>query len=490
MMNDNANSDDMKLHSLINGDLNDTEQQTMFEKLHSDAALQHHYRDLVRLRAAMEEDAHSLCVPPEATAAVFAAIGLSAPTANAPSVNASTASAPTGSAHLAAGPAHHISADVMSVGLRWLSRRWLSVLTLGVSIIGATVFVSIRTQAPEPHQAAGGHMRDVSPSAAPQTTAPVSPSTPAPSGNNASPSTTAQSFDGTPMLPNTRVKAHTGNTEHAAPASAKAPAGHGTSTAHESMPMSRNVATGSEGTLPLTKPSGNQDRQPLALVDSVRHSPRPVSGAETLRPEAHPSIAQPTHRTDPIPDQASATSAPPPDTSAARWVQSVFHSSSPLGFIFGLRGILAASLPAVDVASQTNTSMRNIAISIGRAISPSDRIGIEAGREAFSQKFGQANSFYYTEYEQSPLEYWMTAFYNRTISNVFTEDLTAYAQLNAGMAWEIGPMLRCSLGVRYPMSEMLGVYVAGEGTVATYKFNSHWLTSKKYGVTGGISLSF
>jgi hypothetical protein len=434
MPSDDLTPDDMMLHALASGELDDEQRQAVFTRLDMDPALRQRYRQLVALHSAISEDARSLSAPPEAEAAVFNAIGLAVPT----SVEFMAGSSATG-----------------ATGKGWSKFRWLPFALLGTGILCVAWFYAIRTD---------GLLRSATaPAGVPRSAVPTPRQAPPAEVRQATPD---------------HGDAQAGNADRR--------------TSDRISPRSfRRDAFARSGAIPLPPPPD---------VDAVE---RPDDAAVTAGQKAQVSVRMPVPAPDIktiIPEKAlspapaAANEAPVatlvPDTSALGQRMRFPGHGARIGLVVSLRGIAAASFPSVTIPSQSGTSIRNIALGVDYTASTRDRIGFEIGRETVPQSFGRREADESVRYEQNPLEYWVAGYYDRTITDFLSPDLTMYARVGAGTVWEIGPMFRGSVGLRFPVSSTLGLFLAGEGTLVAYRFNGLWLTTKKYGVTAGISFAF
>jgi hypothetical protein len=162
----------------------------------------------------------------------------------------------------------------------------------------------------------------------------------------------------------------------------------------------------------------------------------------------------------------------------------------PDGIFLSVRYGTSTAAPSVTVASQAPGALQDLAVAAGYRLGERDRIGSEAGRETFPQAFGRNESGRFARYWQQPLEYWLAAFYERSFGGLFTERLTPYARIDAGGVAEIGPMLRGGAGLRFTIAPMLELHAGADAAIVAYRFESLWLTSKKYGGGAGLTLAF
>ena len=162
----------------------------------------------------------------------------------------------------------------------------------------------------------------------------------------------------------------------------------------------------------------------------------------------------------------------------------------PLGLRLTVRGMASTSTPRSVIASQSNSALRNAAISLDYVFAERRSIGLEGGYEAFSQQFGRQEEGVYATYSQNPLEPWLAADYEQTLAALLPGTLYLMARVDGGAVLNIGPMARASAGLRAHVSPRFGAVLAVEGTIVAYRNESLWLSTKKYGVTMGLFISF
>jgi len=192
--------------------------------------------------------------------------------------------------------------------------------------------------------------------------------------------------------------------------------------------------------------------------------------------------------------RSESTDKPPAPPEQSVWNATLSAGSEagglPEGFALTLRLNAAASAPSTSVPSKSGTIWRNFAVGVAYAVAENDRLGLEAGRETFSQTFAAREHDIEFRYRQNPLEYWYSVYYERSFGSVITDLLHLYSRINAGGIVEIGPMLRASIGLKTAITRNLELHTAAEAAIAAYKLNDLWLTTKKYGGTAGFSITF
>ncbi|MFZ1731832.1 MAG: hypothetical protein WBQ23_16445 [Bacteroidota bacterium] len=162
---------------------------------------------------------------------------------------------------------------------------------------------------------------------------------------------------------------------------------------------------------------------------------------------------------------------------------------NPDGITFYARNVAMRSDPSPTVVSQTDSWFSNMNLGVMYAIGDHHAIGIEGGREAFSQHFFGSEYGLPVRYEQNPLAYWATAVYQFT-GEPLLPHVHPFAQLQAGGAFDLGPLGRATLGIKFKPFDRIAVVVGAEGSVLMYRFQNNWFSTNKIGMTYGVSYEF
>ncbi|GEM_PF-3095252 len=119
-------------------------------------------------------------------------------------------------------------------------------------------------------------------------------------------------------------------------------------------------------------------------------------------------------------------------------------------------------------------------------------IGIESGREPFSQQFNNLDPDGHKYlYEQRPNIWWGGA----SIITEFGKNINIlsgarpYSKIFLG-ASELGPLGKISAGFNWKSSWGLGAFLGLEGTLLAYQNQGVWYTSQKIGLVYGMSIQF
>jgi hypothetical protein len=162
---------------------------------------------------------------------------------------------------------------------------------------------------------------------------------------------------------------------------------------------------------------------------------------------------------------------------------------TPDGVTFHARNVALRSDPAPSVVSQSEPWFRNVNLGLMYALDDHHAVGIEAGRESFSQHFNGLENGMGVRYEQNPLAYWATAVYQFT-GEPLLPHVHPFIQIQAGGAFEIGGLGRATLGIKFRPFDRIAVIAGAEGSLMVYRFQSNWFSTNKVGMTYGLSYEF
>ena len=162
----------------------------------------------------------------------------------------------------------------------------------------------------------------------------------------------------------------------------------------------------------------------------------------------------------------------------------------PDGVTLYARNVALRSDPAPTVMSQSEPWFRNVNLGLMYALDDHHAVGIEGGRESFSQHFnGMTDNGLDVRIEQNPLAYWATAVYQFT-GDPLLPHVHPFFQLQAGGAFQLGGLGRAALGLKFRPYDRIALMVGAEGSMLLYRFQRNWFTTNKLGMTYGVSYEF
>ncbi len=158
-----------------------------------------------------------------------------------------------------------------------------------------------------------------------------------------------------------------------------------------------------------------------------------------------------------------------------------------------IRGISARSFPdPADENLKTKSLLNNIAVGYMAPVSENLSLGVEFGQESFGQDFtGTADDGRVFKYEQSPNLIWGAAGARYTFFKAET-NIGSVELFGQGMVGgtTLGPVGKGIAGVAYHTGSRMSVMLGAEATTLFYTYQSNSYTTKKLGLTYGISYHF
>lgn len=139
--------------------------------------------------------------------------------------------------------------------------------------------------------------------------------------------------------------------------------------------------------------------------------------------------------------------------------------------------------------SVQNSIATNTAMALTIPVTDNQRVGLEFGIESFRQIYTGIQDNRLTEYDQTPVLFWMGANYRYMVPELeLIHGLTPFAETTLGVAFAQGPVGRASVGLQYQPFGPILFTVGVEGSALAYQFQNTWFTSTKVGFTYGISI--
>jgi hypothetical protein len=161
----------------------------------------------------------------------------------------------------------------------------------------------------------------------------------------------------------------------------------------------------------------------------------------------------------------------------------------PTGLTLQVRNVALRANPAPSTVSQSEPWFRNVNLGLMYALSDNHSIGIEAGQEAFPQKFNGIEDGGAVRYEQNPLAYWATAVYQFN-GDALLPHVHPFVQFQAGGAFQLGALARATAGIKFKPFERIAIVMGAEGSMLLYRFQGSWFQTDKIGLTYGLAYEF
>ncbi len=155
-----------------------------------------------------------------------------------------------------------------------------------------------------------------------------------------------------------------------------------------------------------------------------------------------------------------------------------------------VRGVTATSFPRATVPSNPAPWMENMAIALFYTDEQSD-YGVEYGQEAFSQHYSGVENGKYVRYEQNLRSSLLIATLRHRLAPLQSfAGIEPYASVSAGSTFELWPLVKGGIGLMYMPDRRVRFHVGLEGSLLAYPYQQRWFTSKRAGITYGLSVLF
>jgi hypothetical protein len=257
-------------------------------------------------------------------------------------------------------------------------------------------------------------------------------------------------------------------------------------------PLNERVVSSPSSTFTIEETPALSDIPVLAPVE-YRRTPTPLPPAVPAMPSAVPQAAPQADRELRLRPLASLQTGTGdiPDPERVRADLVYFYDLLPAadGLTVYARNVALRSDPAPEIVSQTESWFNNVNIGVMYALSEHHSIGIEAGQEAFPQRFTGIENNQPVRYGQNPMAYWATAVYQLNGSAILPH-VHPFAQLQFGGAFELGALTRAAVGLKFKPFDRIAIVVGAEGSMLMYRFQNNWFQTDKIGMTYGVAYDF
>ncbi|MBX7154118.1 MAG: hypothetical protein U0Y96_00530 [Candidatus Kapaibacterium sp.] len=135
--------------------------------------------------------------------------------------------------------------------------------------------------------------------------------------------------------------------------------------------------------------------------------------------------------------------------------------------------------------------LHNTAASLLYSLSQNTFVGVEVGREQFTQEFTGTENGITASYKATPTLMWYGAHVEQTFNPIQSLGIRPVVGVTAGFAGNfLYGMVRTQVGLQYAPADNINLLLGLEGTGLTYQFQGKPYTSLKYGLTYGVSVRF
>lgn len=163
----------------------------------------------------------------------------------------------------------------------------------------------------------------------------------------------------------------------------------------------------------------------------------------------------------------------------------------PPNFSVEYRTLASRSFPDATIASKSDPWFTNMSVGLSYSINGNHSVGIEIGQEAFPQHYSGTENGKGVRYEQNFLTQWIVAAYRYRFDGIhFLGRIDPFISTSLGSTIQAWPLTRGTIGITYTPERHVAFMIGADGSLLLYPFQSKWFTTKKIGVTYGVTFSF
>lgn len=151
---------------------------------------------------------------------------------------------------------------------------------------------------------------------------------------------------------------------------------------------------------------------------------------------------------------------------------------------------LSSSSVKTNLEPLSNPLLNNYSISITYNLDKHNSFAAELGQENFEQKYSGTINGFDADIAQVYTAQWYGLSYQYNFGNIdnFYGINPFLKALVSGTS--IGPFVKGSFGISYPLNEKISLVGAVEASKLAYNFNNTWYFTNKYGVIYGVRIGF
>lgn len=160
------------------------------------------------------------------------------------------------------------------------------------------------------------------------------------------------------------------------------------------------------------------------------------------------------------------------------------------GFSIEIRGINASSFPGTTIGPKSDPWMQNMAIGLFYTGEHHD-VGLEFGQEPFSQHYQGVEDGKPVYYQQNLMTPWLHATWRYRFTPITVlGGIEPYIMLGGGTSFFYWPMAKSGFGIMYMPDRRVRFHAGLEGSVLAFPYQDKWFTSRRAGMTYGVSILF
>ncbi|MBN1447246.1 MAG: hypothetical protein JXA28_04890 [Bacteroidetes bacterium] len=157
---------------------------------------------------------------------------------------------------------------------------------------------------------------------------------------------------------------------------------------------------------------------------------------------------------------------------------------------FEFRGMNTTSFPNETIGTSSDPWMQNMAVAVYYSGRRHD-IGLEFGQEPFAMHYHGIENGKNVHYEQNLLTPWLLASWRYRFDPLAAVGgIQPYVATSVGSSLYSWPMARAGAGIMYMPDHRVRFQVGVEGSLLAYPYQDVWFTSRRFGLTYGLSILF
>ncbi len=184
------------------------------------------------------------------------------------------------------------------------------------------------------------------------------------------------------------------------------------------------------------------------------------------------------------------SSDPSTSVDTRRFFPALGSSDAVQGLSMEIRGINASSFPGATISPKSDPWMQNMAIGVFYTGEHHD-LGLEFGQEPFAQHYHGVENGKPVYYEQNLMTPWLHATWRYRFSSIaLLGGIEPYVMVGGGTSFYFWPMAKSGFGIMYMPDRRVRFHVGLEGSVLAFPYQDNWFTTRRAGMTYGVSVLF
>jgi len=218
----------------------------------------------------------------------------------------------------------------------------------------------------------------------------------------------------------------------------------------------------------------NHDNSTVSAVSNEQNVPHNLLEQEIQQEDVHTIIASEYRPVSTLYSMQRSGTTP-------RVAQMTFRTNDdePPLVEFSVRGLVSSSLQTSSLAVPSQPFYSNMGVGVFYRMGESDKIGIEAGYDRWTQTFEGKEGDTSVKFEQIYNAPWVGIAYRHSMNPVeWLSNASPYIQGGLG-ATAVGPVARIALGVEYPLFQRVTLSAGMEASGLAYQYQSAIFASQR-----------